>query len=278
MFSKRTVVSAVVIAFIAVSVILISVTGQRHPPTYGLGRVAIPLIAPLQKGVSRSIRFVKDLWRHYFYLVSVAKDYDELNAALSQEKKKNHDLEEVALANARLRNLLSFQRTLPHRFLPAEIIGKDPSPWFRTVAIDKGSADGVKRGLPVVVSEGVAGLVIDVSSRASKVMLIVDKNSAVDALIQKTRARGIVKGGSADRCYLQYVLRKHDVSDGDTVVTSGLDGVFPKGLRIGYVTGVDKGIAGVSQKITVTPYVDFEGLEEVLILLNPARTEVENVP
>jgi len=121
-------------------------------------------------------------------------------------------------------------------------------------------------------------LVVDVSSHFSKVMLIVDQNSAVDALIQKTRARGIVKGESADQCYLEYVLWKHEVSAGDAVVTSGLDGVFPKGLRIGRVSRVTKRAAGISQEIAVSPYVDFEGLEEVLILLNPAKKEVEKTP
>lgn len=276
MFSKPTVIFIVVIALIAVNVIFLA--SQRRLPTYGPGRIAIPLVAPLQKGVTRSIRFVRDLWRHYFHLVTVAQDNDDLKTALNRALEKNHALEEVALSNTRLRNLLKFKNALTYPVLSAEIIGKDPSPWFRTVTIDKGSLDGVRKGLPVVVSEGVAGLVIDTAAHFSKVMLIVDKNSAVDALIQKTRARGIVKGGSADQCYLQYVLRKHEVSVGDTVVTSGLDGVFPKGLRIGYVSGVVKRATEIFQAITVTPYVRIEELEEVLILLNPTGTKVGKVP
>ncbi|MEE8398416.1 MAG: rod shape-determining protein MreC, partial [Desulfobacterales bacterium] len=271
MLSKRTVIFIVVIALIAVNIILISVASQPNRPTYGPGRIAIPLVSPLQKGVSRSIRFAGDIWRHYFHLVFVSQENDRIKTALSRALEEKHALEEVALSNIRLRNLLNFQEKLTYPVLSAEIIGKDPSPYFRTVTIDKGRSDGVKKGLPVVVSEGVAGLVIDASSHSSKVMLIVDKNSAVDALIQKTRARGIVKGGSEDQCSLQYVLRKHEVSIGDTVVTSGLDGAFPKGLRIGYVSGVIKRTTEISQEITVTPYVDIEGLEEVLVLLNPSQ-------
>ena len=165
---------------------------------------------------------------------------------------------------------------MTHRVLAAEVIGKDPSPWFKTVTIDKGSADGVARGLPVVISEGIAGLVTDVTYSYAKVLLIIDQNSAVDALIQRSRARGVIKGGFSKRCFLKYVLRKYDIGIGDVVVSSGLDGVFPKGLRIGYVSSVVKQKAGIFQEITVMPYINFEKLEEVLILLDPPTHKVEN--
>ena len=104
-------------------------------------------------------------------------------------------------------------------------------------------------------------------------MLIIDRNSAVDALIQSNRARGVIKGFSADHCILEYVLRKHEVKVGDIVISSGLDGVYPKGLRIGEVEAVSNSETDIFKRITVRPYVDFEQLEEVLIILNPPAEE-----
>ena len=121
----------------------------------------------------------------------------------------------------------------------------------------------------MVIAQGIAGQITEASDHYSKAMLIIDRNSAVDAVVQRTRARGIIKGASTELCRFDYVLHKHDVKTGDIVVASGFDGVYPKGLRIGWVSDVAKRGAEIFQEITVTPYVDFEKLEEVLIVLNP---------
>jgi rod shape-determining protein MreC len=121
----------------------------------------------------------------------------------------------------------------------------------------------------VGVPEGVAGQVTDTSAQYAKVMLIIDRNSAVDAFVQRTRARGIIKGESTSSCVFQYALRKDEVRVGDKIVASGLDGVFPKGMPIGEVSGVVRRAAGIFQEVTVTPHVDFEKLEEVLVILIP---------
>jgi rod shape-determining protein MreC len=120
--------------------------------------------------------------------------------------------------------------------------------------------------MPVVVPEGVVGQIVDVSGRYAKVLLIVDQNSAVDALVQRTRARGLLKGEFADQCRLEYVLRKEDVQVGDVVVSSGLDGVFPKGLRIGEIKEVSGETTEMFYTIAIVPFVDFEKLEELLVL------------
>jgi len=278
MFSRRTLIVSLIIALITVNIILLSVTSKLRYSPFGPGRIAIPLIGPMQQSASYSVRFVKGIWRHYFFLISAAKENESLKKALSREKKKNSQLKEIELSNKRLRCLLNFQKTMTHRVLSAEVIGEDPSPWFKAVTIDKGSADGVAKGLPVVVSEGIAGLVTDVTYRYAKVLLIIDQNSAVDALIQRSRARGIIKGGFLNQCFLKNVLRKYDIDIGDVVVSSGLDGVFPKGLRIGHISSVVKQKAGIFQEITVMPYINFEELEEVLVLLGPPTHKAEKRP
>jgi len=273
MFSKKTVVIVGVVVLVAINIIVLSITSRKRPPSYGLGHVALPFVAPFQDAVTHSIRFLRGIWSHYFYLASVAKENDQLKRALGQATEKNNQLNEIALSNIRLRNLLNFKKTLSVRVLSAEVIAKDPSPWFKSIIIDKGKEGGIKKGLPVVIAEGIVGQVIEVSRKNSKVLLVIDQNSAVDALVQRTRSRGVVKGESTEKCQLKYVLRKHDVKVGDTVISSGLDGVFPKGLRIGRVSSVHRPNSGIFQAVAISPYVDFEKLEEVLIILDRPKHE-----
>ena len=268
MFSKKMVLIVGGIVLITVNVILISVTSKSQS-NFGFGRVGLSFVAPFQEMVTRSVRFAREIWGHYFSLVSVSKENDDLKKSLNQAIEKNNESHELELGNQRLRTLLSFQRSLEDRVVAAEVIGKDPSTWFKTVIIDKGKADGLQKGLPVVLPQGIAGQIIEVSDHYSKVMLIIDRNSAVDALVQRSRARGIIKGASADQCRFDFVLRKHDVQIGDTVVASGLDGVYPKGLRIGRVSDLNERNSNIFYEITVEPFVDYEKLEEVLVVLRP---------
>lgn len=267
MFSKKMVLIVGIIVLIAVNVIVLSVNSRRYT-TFGLERIAISFISPFQELVTRSIRFTEDIWYHYFALVSIARENAVLKRQLNVASEKNNLWKETDLANSRLRTLLDFQKSITELVVAAEVIGKDPSAWFKTVIIDKGQADGLTRGLPVVMPQGIAGQVIEVSNHYSKVMLITDRNSAVDALVQRTRARGVVKGESAEQLRLAYVLRKKDVQVGDVVVSSGLDGIYPKGLRIGVVAQVIEHEADIFHEVFISPFVDFEKLEEVLVVLD----------
>lgn len=268
MFSKKMAMIVGVALLVAVNIVILSIT-SREGSSPGIGGGALTLVAPLQSAVHRCIHFFVDKWEHYFLLVSAARENERLRAELARAVARSERMQELELSNRRLRDLLGFRKSLTQRVLAAEIIGKDPSPWFQSVTIDKGEKDGVIRGLPVIVPEGVAGQVTEVSAGYAKVMLIIDRTSAVDALVQRTRARGIVQGDFVNRCILKYVLRKHDVQVGDTVISSGLDGVFPKGQPIGQVSKVVRGESGVFQDVTVMPYVDFEKLESVLVVLDP---------
>lgn len=261
-----------IVVLIFANIIILGATGTCGPE-YGHGRVVPAVIGPLQKTVVHPVRWVQDVWERYFYLVSVAEENRRLKKALSCSIEKNNQVRELELANQRLRSLLNFKKTLRCRSIAAEIVGKDPSPWFKTVLIDKGTSDNVMPGLPVVSHEGIVGQVTESSAHYSKVLLLIDQNSAVDSLDQESRARGIVRGGEGGRFVFEYVLRKHDVSIDDIVVSSGLDGVFPKGIRVGKVADVAKGNSGIFQDVTVTPFVDFDKLEEVLVLFSESVTD-----
>jgi rod shape-determining protein MreC len=167
----------------------------------------------------------------------------------------------------RLQKLLELKESLPPPTMTAEIIGKDPSLWFRTLTINRGSSDGVQKGMPVVTVEGVVGQVLTSSPNYSKVLLATDPNSAIDIITQKTRVQGIVKGLGREAFALHYVLKSAVVEKGDYVLTSGLGGVFPKGLMVGTVSDIKKSRRGMFQDIEIEPAVDFSQLEYLIIIM-----------
>ena len=271
MFSKKTVVIAGLAVLIVLNIIFLSFTSKRPYHWNYAGQFTISLVAPFQKAVNCSIHFAEDIWKNYFYLVSAAKENSCLKRKLNLAIEKNNRCYETDLSNIRLRKLLNFRKTIDHKLLASEVIGKDPSLWFKTVIIDKGRLDGIEKGLPVIVPEGIVGQIIHAADNYSKVLLIIDRNSAVDAVAQRTRARGIITGEDNDRCGFKYVLSKHDIHIGDTIISSGLDGVFPKGFLIGKISKIVKNSAGIFQEVAVIPYVDFEIIEEVFVILNPQK-------
>ncbi|MCK7511484.1 MAG: rod shape-determining protein MreC [Desulfobacterales bacterium] len=232
----------------------------------------IAFAAPFQELASRAAeRGRGDLAGLFFSGLRRRAKTSALKQQLDQAVQDSIQQRELELENTRLRELLAFKRSLPGPAIAAEIIGKDPSAWFKTVIIDKGPADGVQRGLPAVTVRGAwSGRSWRSPAHQSKLMLIIDRNSAADALVQRTRARGIVKGASRDECYLDYVLHEDDVRVGDLVVSSGFDGVYPKGLLIGTVTAVNFQGSDFFKEVRITPAVDFDKLEEVLIILKAA--------
>jgi rod shape-determining protein MreC len=268
MFSKKTVVIIGVFFLIIANILILSVISQRYPTT-GPGGFTISLLAPFQEAIASSSRFVKGIWRHYFRLVLVSEENDQLRRQLARAEEMKNEWAEARLANDRLRRLMDLGEGFSQALVYAEVIGRDPTAWFKTVIINKGHRDAVAVGMPVVVPEGIVGQVVEVSGHYAKVLLIVDQNSAVDALVQRTRARGVLKGEFADQCRLEFVLRKEDVQVGDTVVSSGFDNVFPKGLRIGAIKDVTTEATEMFYTIIVGPYVDFEKLEEVLVVVTP---------
>jgi rod shape-determining protein MreC len=271
MVSKKTAMVVGIAFLIAVNLMALSVSASRRYYFAGPANVAISFTGPFQEIAAHAIRFASDIWHHYFYLVTVAATNERLEKALRGATRYQNQCMELALSNQRLRNLLDFKRESPRPLLAAEVIGRDPSPWFKSVTIDKGLSEGVAPGAPVVMGGGVVGMVTDAGNHYARVLLIIDQNSAVDVLLQEERARGVSRGASVDRCRLDYVLRKYEVEVGDAVISSGLDGVFPKGLRVGVVEKVSKLNAGVFQTIYITPFVDFEKLEEVMVVMPPPK-------
>jgi rod shape-determining protein MreC len=235
--------------------------------------LVVGITAPVQKVVWGVIDGVGGIWRGYFYLVGLEKENQALKKELQELKLQMNRYREADLANQRLRALLNFKKSIATPLLPAQLVAFDPSGWFQTILIDKGRNDGVVRDMAVVSAEGLVGRVIGVSNHHAKVLLIIDGNSAVDAYIQRSRARGVLVGLGRELCLLKYVQRNEDVQVGDKVISSGMGGVFPKGLLVGTVQEVVRGSSGLFQRVEVEPAVNFSRLEEVMVVIQPPAQE-----
>lgn len=230
-------------------------------------KALLTLFSPLTRAVTATDRMVGGVWSDYINLVGVRAENRQLREAVKELNSREIANREALLEAERLRQLLGFKQRLQVPSLAATIIGADATPWFATLLIDRGQQDGLREGMPVVASDGVVGQVVKVADTSSRVLLMTDPASAVAGVVQRTRARGVVKGKGHGYCSLEFSLSAEEIKVGDIVVTSGVGGLFPKGLPLGEVTMVRKGSYGIFQTVDIRPTVNLSRLEEVLVLL-----------
>jgi rod shape-determining protein MreC len=230
-----------------------------------LGRSVGLVTAPVQ-GVARGIaEGLGALVDRYVLLTGAAQEARRLRREVSDLKQALLAVEEEALENRRLKELLGFKESSELQLLPARVVGWSASAWFHTLVLDKGRIDGVSPDCPVITPAGVIGRVYEVSSSACRVLLVTDANSAIDAIVQRTRAKVLVEGRLGPTCRVLYLARGDDASAGDRVITSGLGGVFPKGLLLGEITRAEPISGEVFQGAELRPSADFSRLEEVFV-------------
>ena len=245
---------------------VLSLSLKRSPALSKVQEMVVSMTAPGLEGLEYVGRSAKQLWQGYFYLVGVRRQNAELQRQLEEYKQREVRFQEAQQALTRLEVLLDLKRQVALPVIGARVIAYDPTLWSRSAIINQGKAQGVKEGLPVLAPQGIVGRIVAVYPEYSKVMLIVDRKSGADAMVQRTRIRGILKGKGGNRCSLEFVPKSADVQVGDLVLASGLVGLYPKGLVFGKVTAANKKNPGVFQEIEVTPGVDLSTLEEVLVV------------
>jgi rod shape-determining protein MreC len=247
-----------------VLIFLVSSLGSQKFGT--LHRLVAEVAGPVQLVFARAIDHLNDFRKDYLNLFASREENKRLWKELQKCRETANRNREALATNTRLRKLLEFKEASEQPTVAARIVGKDPSLWFRSVVIDRGSSDGVAKGMPVVTGDGVVGQVFAVSPNFAKVLLAISPSSAIDVLLQKSRVRGILKGAGSLTCSLEYVLKTVDVQEGDNVVTAGYGGLFPPGMTVGVVSKVMKQRRGMFLEIEVTPTVDFLTLEDLLVI------------
>lgn len=247
--------------------LLLTAYSSRHPGVARSGAVALAeIVAPVYAGVDFVGDAVRGVWDHYIALSHVSRENEELRLTIERLEGERTSFSEYQSENARLRGLLDLRSIARLKGVAASVVGTEPSGWGKVVVVDRGGDQGVREGMAVLHPKGIVGQVVAVSSHFSHVLLVTDHASGVDAMLQDSRARGVVEGLGASHCELKYVPKEVAVRVGDLVLTSGMDGVFPKGILIGTVSRVSAETGTLLQHIEVMLSVDLEKLEEVLIL------------
>jgi rod shape-determining protein MreC len=245
---------------------LISASLRDPHPLQPLENFTINITAPVFNFFHQTGAAVSRIWRGYFYLVGVQAENELLKQKTLENQSKAALYQETLLEKERLRQLLEFRDQAALPVTGARIIGFDFSIWFKCAFLDKGTNDGVTVGMPVLNAAGVVGRIVECYPDYAKVLLLIDRNSGVDAIVQRNRLRGILEGVGGNRCFLRFVHKNKDVQIGDVILASGLGGAYPRGMILGSVIAVDKRIPGIFQEVEVEPAVDFTRLEDVLIV------------
>ncbi len=259
--------------FLLIPVIALD-TSSRSPRDYRFyDRVILGVTTPIQTAISWTLEEIVDVYQGYIYLWNVKNQ----NARLFEENRKLlgqiASLKEAQGENTRLRNLLDFQEKMKLETVVARVIAKDVSTEFRAVRLNRGENAGIKKGMAVVTYEGVVGRVLRTTDTTADVVTILDLLSAVDTVIERSRSRGVVEGLTDELCQLKFTLRTDDIQVDDLLLSSGLGGVYPRGIAVGTVSRVKKKQFGITQDVEVKPSVDFTKLEEVMVVRDQ-RVEV----
>jgi rod shape-determining protein MreC len=259
-------------------ILLISAQVNTKSGVPVIEKVTFGIFSEVQRGLSGGFSGIHNIWTGYVGLRHVKVENDALKRDLAVAQVAVQEQRALADRARGLERLLDLREHTSLKTLAAEIIGAAATPDFRTLTIDRGTRDGVRSDMSVIAPAGVVGRLVVPSVRSAKVQLLIDRNAAAGAIVERTRAQGVVVGVGDDRLRLEYVSEVSDVVVGDVVVTSGIDGIYPKGFIIGRVESVER-TGGSYKQITVKPAVDFSSLEEVLVVMTPtpARQAAEGV-
>ena len=249
------------------SLVLMTVNVRYEKSNLFFESIVVWFFSPIQNLLTSTTSYVSDAFDHYFFLVETSKENDRLLLKVNLLSKKNNELIERNKLLERSDNLIEFLDKDERPFVIAKVIGYDATQWSKVVFINRGTNHKVQKNSSVMNNAGVIGHVIHSSPNSSKVLLITDSRSAVDSLFQETRESGITVGTGENICEMKFVPISAKINLGDKVISSGLGGVFPKGLVVGRVVDIVKQSQDLFQDIMVEPSADLSNIEEVIVLL-----------
>ncbi len=256
---------------IAILVLVISFLSFTNAPFVARSYAAVKtgigsVLGPVLNVISKPVSSIGGAFDSYFNIVGAKKENRELREKYEKLYVENQKLVETERENARLRKLLEFAQKKPNTMIAASVIGEDLKNWFRCVIIDKGSRHNVRQKMPVITPKGIVGQVVEVDLWHAKVMVLNDANSSIDVNVEGKNTRGLLEGTGQNTVKMKYVTKNDDIEVGDKLVTSGKDGIYPKGIPVGIVITANKGKAGIFTDIDVMPYNNFRQLDEVLLV------------
>ncbi len=258
-------------AILNIIVLLISFVGvarrnQSLDETSAFENILINSFAPIQSSVTSVRTEISNFFDHYIANLNASKENVELRKRVSELESQINAFEELKKENVRLKNLLQFGQGLGYKKVLAQVVAWDASSDYRVIRINKGLADGVRLQSPVVTSQGLVGYIYRLTDHFADILTVLDNNNRIDGLIQRVRAHGIVEGFNNEKSIMKYVSRAEPIILGDVVITSGLGNIYPKGIKVGTVSRIERESYGITQNVEIAPAVDFGRLEEVVIL------------
>lgn len=259
-----------VVAALALGAFALLTLQVRLPDRHAIGpagAAVLSVLGPAQISLARAADAAVRVWRLYAEIGQLRVENRRLREEVERLSEELTRLREQAQATQRLERLLAFRQQHPGRAVGARVIGRDTTRWFSVILVDRGSRDGVRRNAPVLGGEGLVGRVLAATPTTAQVLLISDTRSAVGVLLQQSREAGVVEGQGGGVLRLKYVSRTRELIAGDLLVTSGLTGIFPRGLPVGVVTTVVREQGALYQEAQVRPAASLDHLEEVLILI-----------
>jgi len=242
-----------------------SIALERAEPVRAAGVV---LFRPFYSAADFLRGGISSVWNRYIALVGVSRENERLRKEVTELRERIHETRDAVLENRRLKDLLRYSQIVDRRTLGARVVGHDVSPWFRAIFLGTGSEAGVEGGMSVVTPYGAVGRIHKVHPGLSEVLLVTDGRFAADVMVERSRVRAIAEGVGGNFCRLKYVSPVQDVAVGDRIVFSGFDGSMPKGVLLGTVVSVDRPKESLFQKVKVQCAVNFQDVEEVMVILS----------
>lgn len=259
-----------ILNFIVLFVSLVGVAKRNYvlDQTSSFENLLIDSLAPLQSSVTSIRSEVGNFFDHYIANINASKSNIELHRKIDSLENKIFAFKEVSRENKRLKKLLDFGDGITYRKVLAQVVAWDANSDFKVIRVNKGFKDGVQLQAAVVTSEGLVGYIYRLTDHFSDILTVLDSNNRVDGLVQRVRSHGIIEGYNNEKSIMKYISRAEPIILGDVVITSGLGNIYPKGVKVGTVSRIERESYGITQNIEISPAVDFGRLEEVVILLS----------
>lgn len=260
----------IILNLIILLISLIGVAKRDHTieRTSSFESFLIDSLAPLQASLTSLRSEIGDFFDHYLTNIEASKKNRQYRKNIKELETQLSKLEELTRENRRLKKLLRFGEEVSFKKVLAQVVAWDANSDFNVIRINAGVLDGVRLQAPVVTSDGLVGYIYRLTDHFADILTILDSNNRVDGLVQRVRAHGILEGLSSERITMKYISRAEPLILGDTVMTSGLGNIYPKGIKVGVVSRIERESYGITQDVELVPAVDFGHLEEVIILIS----------